>query len=495
MQRTMYNYFQKATSVEETIPREWREKALPRSPVTPKRPVGRPKKKENEEAREELIMVREDEAIMNKPSPKRGKYASYSLKQKQEILEEAELCGLRTTARKWAIAPATVGTWKKELAEDVQRHKSGRKIGGGRHLAYDKEIEQQVVIWVLEKREHQLPVSRDSVRRYILTLTKEKFPEFKASSGWMTRFMAHHNLCVQQHTSLSQKLPCDLEVRLAAFYKHLKELRVIKELDEDVLLLNMDEVPMVFDTVSSTTLNKRGEKDVRVKTTGGEKKHFTAVLAINAAGMFLPTMIIFKGKREPKDLQVKSGRIACSNEKAWMREELMIRWVKEILRSYTQRRPALLVMDSFSAHITSDVRAELEKINTYPAIIPGGCTSKAQPLDVVINKPFKDRIRKFWTQFMQDRQIQAKDSIQLQGPSRQDLINWIEAAQDELQQTAYISKAFKVTGITTSLGGTEDHMVHDPDLISENIAFESDEEAGEFSGFEESDDDPFIDLC
>ena len=484
------------STVEETIPGEWRENPLPRSAVTPKRPRGRPKKRPNDQAREKLKMVREDEAIVDKPSPKRGKYSYYSLKQKQEILEEVELCGLRPTARKWAVAPATLAQWKKDLAEDVQRHKSGRKIGGGRHLSYDKEIEEQVVVWVLERREHQLPISYDSIRQYILTLTKEKFPEFKASSGWMTRFMARHNLNVRQHTSLSLKLPCDLEVRLAAFYKHLKELRVSKELDEDVLILNMDEVPMVFDTVPSTTLHKRGEKGVQVKNTGWEKKYFTAVLAINAAGMFLPTMTIFKGRQEPEDLQVKSGWIVCCNENAWMREELMIRWVKEILRPYTQSRPALLVMDSLAAHITSNVRAELEKINTYPAIIPGGCTRKAQPLEVVINKPFKDRIRKFWTLFMQDRQAQAKDSIALQVPSRQDLISWMEAAQNELQQAAYISKAFKVTGISTSLGGTEDHMVHDPDLIPENIALESDEEADEFSGFEESDvDDPFIDPC
>ena len=56
------------------------------------------------------------------------------------MLNEVELCGLRATARKWKIAPSTIGTWKKELACDVPRHKSGRKIGGGRKLAYDKEI-------------------------------------------------------------------------------------------------------------------------------------------------------------------------------------------------------------------------------------------------------------------------------------------------------------------------------------------------------------------
>ena len=73
--------------------------------------------------------------------------------------------------------------------------------------------------------------------------------------------------------------------------------------------------------------------------------------------------------------------------------------------------------------------------------------SKAQPLDVVINKPYKDKIQKLWTLFMQDRQAQAKDSLSLVGPSRQDVIGWMEGAQNALKQTAYISKSFKVTGI------------------------------------------------
>lgn len=496
MQRTIDGFFSKAMSVEETIPREWRDNPLPKSPVTPKRPVGRPKKRLDEEVREEIIQVREDDAILDGPSPKRGKYALYTPKEKQEILEEVELCGLRATARKWKIAPSTVATWKKELAVEVPRHKGGRKVGGGRKLTYAKEIEEKVAVFVIEKREHQLPVSRASVSRYILTLTKEKYPDFQASSGWMTRFMDRNNFSLRRHTSLSQKLPADLEVRLAAFYKHLSELRTNKELDEDALIINMDEVPMVFDTVPSTTLNKRGEKDVRVKTTGGEKKRYTAVLSVSAAGEFLPTMVIFRGKRDPKDVEIPRGWVVCFNDKAWMREDVMIRWVKEILRPYTQRRQALLVMDSFSAHITANVRAELDRINAYPAIIPGGCTSKAQPLDVVINKPYKDRIRKFWTLFMQDRQAQAKDSLTFEGPSRQEAIGWMEAAQNELQQTAYIGKSFKVTGISTALGGAEDHMIRDPDLIPENDYLDSDEETDEFSGFEDDEaDDPFIDLC
>ena len=130
--------------------------------------------------------------------------------------------------------------------------------------------------------------------------------------------------------------------------------------------------------------------------------------------------------------------------------EVMLRWVRDILRPYTQRRPALLVMDSFTAHITSKVKAELAKINTHLAIILGGCMSKAQPLDVTLNKPFKDRIRRQWTEFMQTRQeedLQTDTGKTGREHTGNELIKWMNVAQKDIASTL-VTKSFKVTGIS-----------------------------------------------
>ena len=60
MQKTLDSFFHKVQTVEETISREWKENPLPRSPATPKRPVGGPKKRNFEEV-EEAILIREVE--------------------------------------------------------------------------------------------------------------------------------------------------------------------------------------------------------------------------------------------------------------------------------------------------------------------------------------------------------------------------------------------------------------------------------------------------
>ena len=55
--------------------------------------------------------------------------------------------------------------------------------------------------------------------------------------------------------------------------------------------------------------------------------------------------------------------------------------------------PTLLILDSAGAYLTSDVRRALADLNTVLVIIPGGYTSKLQPMDVGANKPWKDRVR------------------------------------------------------------------------------------------------------
>ena len=58
---------------------------------------------------------------------------------------------------------------------------------------------------------------------------------------------------------------------------------------------------------------------------------------------------------------------------------------------HTRKQHCLLVFDSFKAHITDDVMEALETANASVVVLPGGCTSKAQPVDVSLNQPIKDR--------------------------------------------------------------------------------------------------------
>jgi len=50
----------------------------------------------------------------------------------------------------------------------------------------------------------------------------------------------------------------------------------------------------------------------------------------------------------------------------------------------------MLVLDVVKFHSTPEVPSTLRSNNIIPSLVPAGCTSLVQPLDVAINKPFKD---------------------------------------------------------------------------------------------------------
>lgn len=97
-------------------------------------------------------------------------------------------------------------------------------------------------------------------------------------------------------TSVAQKLPKDLEAKIETFYKDVQNLRQNGKYSKE-MIGNMDKTPLYFDMIPSRSLEKRGAKEVPVKSTGAQKRHITVVLACTGAGKTLPPMIIFKGNK------------------------------------------------------------------------------------------------------------------------------------------------------------------------------------------------------
>ena len=188
-------------------------------------------------------------------------------------------------------------------------------------MTYGNELDLEILQWVLEMQDLQLPVTTDSLSAYVHKFVSEKMPEldFKASRGWA------HNLSLRMKTSLAQRLPADLESRIANFCSFFYRLRCQDDF-EPVLIGNMDETPAYFDVVPGRTLDRKGQKSILLRTTGSEKRHLTVVLTVTASGDVLPPMVIFKGKQKLK-LTHPDGVVVCVQEKGWMSEVLMHQYI------------------------------------------------------------------------------------------------------------------------------------------------------------------------
>lgn len=187
----------------------------------------------------------------------------------------------------------------------------------------------------------------------------------------------------------------------------------------------------------------------------------------------------------------KHGVVITAQEKGWMDTEGMKTWVQKVWRARhggLGRRRSLLVYDAFEAHVTESVKAAFVRENTNLAVISGGLTSILQPLDVALNKPFKDGVRKRWMEWMADGIHEFTASGRQKKPSEELIVSWIAAAWNDIP-TEMVESSFLKCGITNNLDGSEDDLVYEnnDELIDDDSfareMFESESES-DFEGFD-----------
>ena len=213
---------------------------------------------------------------------------------------------------------------------------------------------------------------------------------FEVSTRWVRQLKEKQNLALRKKTSLCQKLSSQIESKISSFYSKCTRFFKIGKYPLP-LIGNIDETPVFFDMVLRKSLVQKGHKSVTLRTSGSEKRHVTVVLAVAADGFILPQMIIFRGKTNEtiKDIEAPKGFVIVTQEKAWTDESLMFIWFYQVSKSYAEFNGLLMIYDAFKAHTTDEMKTVLSINSTNLIMVPPGCISKCQPLDVCINKPFK----------------------------------------------------------------------------------------------------------
>ena len=103
----------------------------------------------------------------------------------------------------------------------------------------------------------------------------------------------------------------------------------------------------------------------------------------------------------------------------------MLIWIENVWKPFTEGKPVTyLIIDEFSAHMTSAVLDRFAELGTEMDLVIGGYTSKLQTLDVGVNKPFKGYLRSQFEAFM----VTNPDKT----PHRLDVAHWIEYAWNSI---------------------------------------------------------------
>jgi len=120
-------------------------------------------------------------------------------------------------------------------------------------------------------------------------------------------------------------------------------------------------------------------------------------------------------------------------KKAWMDVKMMEVWIDDCLVPHIQQQAnggaVVLLLDQAPSHKAKATLEKLANLGIQLQLIPGGTTSLVQPVDVGINKPFKDRLRSYWWQWVIANATLENPSPK---PRRNDIASWIDQAWSDI---------------------------------------------------------------
>ena len=117
---------------------------------------------------------------------------------------------------------------------------------------------------------------------------------------------------------------------------------------------------------------------------------------------------------------------------------------------------SLCIIDNFSAQCTDDVLKLLEFHKIDTVFVPPNCTGELQPMDLSINKPVKDMLRKEFHQWYSNEVAAQGDQyklVQMPFSVMKPLgATWLKNAFDHIQSHPNLVKnRFKAAGISSAI--------------------------------------------
>jgi hypothetical protein len=116
--------------------------------------------------------------------------------------------------------------------------------------------------------------------------------------------------------------------------------------------------------------------------------------------LILPLLLPFHLHVPPSSIPTS----AMTVKKAWMDEEMMEKWIDNILIPWQNEKGPdvipILILNAYRVHMMGNIVNWIQSLGIEVVHIPLGCTYLCQPVDVGINKSIKSRMHEKWENWM-----------------------------------------------------------------------------------------------
>jgi hypothetical protein len=211
-----------------------------------------------------------------------------STKTKIEVIRELEKgATMRSVSKAYGISLGTVSNiFKRKIQyfEMVEQNVNLDLKNQKRLKGVGLELDTRLFTWFSEARAGNIPISGRIIQEKAMHLAQSlNVTDFKASNGWLQKFVARHNISFKQLSGESAEV--DKEV----VENWQQSLKVMLEGYEPKDIFNCDETGLFWRGLPTKTLAKKGEE-----AKGGKlaKERLTVLLACSAVGEKLKPLVI-----------------------------------------------------------------------------------------------------------------------------------------------------------------------------------------------------------
>ena len=264
------------------------------------------------------------------------------------------------------------------------------------------------------------------VKSHDSNLLEENGGHISCSKSWAKSFLGRLGFVKRRASAKAKVTPTDFDAHKAQF---VFDIQCIVEMDKipPDLIINWDHTGIHYVPVSNWTLAKEGSK--RVEIAGiDDKRQITAVFAGTKSGKFLPPQIIYTGKTQKCHSSIKfpDKWHITHTENHWANEQTTKDYINLILLPYVKQtrkdmslpedHPALVIFDRFKGQCTETILSLLDSNHLRLSIVPANCTDRLQALDVSVNKPVKEFLRRKFQKWYSEevcRQVQSGKTVKV----------------------------------------------------------------------------------
>ena len=383
---------------------------------------------------------------------KRGLYLFFTPEEKARAAQYAGIYGVRAAVRRFStelgkeLKENTVRDWVKRYQTELHNKRRSAEPGcevvvsqltgkrRGRPLLLGETIDAEIQTIIKAMRDNgavvntsiAIAIAIGVVRKRDRSLLKEEGGPLELTKNWAKSILQRMGFVKRRGNTKAKVAVEQFEALKTQYLFDIKATVEMMEIPPE-LVINWDQTGIKIVPVSSWTMEKKGTRRVEIAGVD-DKRQITATFAATAVGDFLPVQLIYQGKTSaslpaftfPDDWCVTYTPNRWANEqttKAYI-EDIILPYVNEKRRQLhlEDDHPALVIFDVFKGQCTEEILKVLEDNHIEHVLVPPNCTDRLQPLDLSVNKPAKEFLRRKFQEWFANQiadQLESDDTQQV----------------------------------------------------------------------------------